>query len=160
MRLFNVLLIAGLSVLALPSDGTFRSHTLTLVQPLNSTSPLEDESAPICFSSSMSYRVPVNHSSCASLIAYLSAKPHFTTTAIWIPDHRGEWKKDGCKIKIAYGRQVSKFKLSTVVAQTQRILTKCQPPSYRGVGGVAPIPDINQGVTDKSFDVLVTGVAQ
>lgn len=160
MRLFNAFLIAGLSVLALPSDGTLRSNTLTLIQPLNTTSSLEDDSAPVCFGPSTFHQVPVNHSSCAALIAYLSAKRHFTTTAIWTPDYSGGWTKDGCKMRIANGRQVSKFKMSTVVAQMQRILTTCQPPSYSGVGGAAPIPDIEQGVTDKSFDVLVTGVAQ
>lgn len=61
---------------------------------------------------------------------------------------------------IAYGRQDSKFALRTVVAQMTRILTKCQPPLSRGVGGVAPIPDVERGVTDKSFDVLVSGVFQ
>lgn len=165
MRLFNAFLIAGLSVLALPSDGHFRSttdhlNTLTLIQPLNTTSSLEDDSAPVCFSDSVSYHLPVDLSSCAALIAYLSALPHFTTAAIFVPGFKGVWTKGGCKAMIAYGRQDSKFALRTVVAQMTRILTKCQPPLSRGVGGVAPIPDVGRGVTDKSFDVLVSGVFQ
>lgn len=160
MRLFNAFLIAGLSVLALPSDGTLRSNTLTLIQPLNTTSPLEDDSAPVCFGLSTYHHVPVNHSSCAALIAHVSALPHFTKIALFVPGLAGGWTKDGCKVRIADGRQESKFTLRTVVAQMQRILTTCQPPSHRGVGGIAPIAGIGQGVTDKSFDVLVTGVAQ
>ena len=162
MRLFNAFLLAGIAVLAIPTDLALRSpaipgNTLTLIRPVNTTSTLRDGYPPICFDGVVT-RTHVSRLTCAPLLTSIATRPDVDVPKLWIPGpHQPDWTFQGCHVEIVSGRWDAVFSLQDVVMQAVRILTICQPPPRWGSGGSAPVEG-TAGLAYASFHVRVSGV--
>ena len=165
MRAFVIFLLAATAIVALPSpppgltprSRTTPANTLTLTQPHNTTSSLADIWPTICYYNIIIIRA-VNQLSCAPLIAHLANRPDFATPKVWLPGAvEPVWTVQGCRVRIVSGQWEAMFSLRNAMVEMEKVLTLCQPPGYRGIGGSTPVAG-QEGIMWGSFHVEVTGV--
>ena len=84
--------------------------------------------------------------------------PDFATSKVWIPGAGElEWTVQGCRARIVNGEYEATFSLRDAVVEMGKVLTLCQPPGYRGIGGTTPVAG-QEGLMWAAFHVEVTGV--
>lgn len=167
MRLFQTFFLAGAVVYALrppepdliPRLSLTPTKGLTLIQSHHSnlTLPTLSDSGPIICYNGLSSR-SITRESCTPLINYFANSRDFRLPKLWIPGPREpEWQLQRCGLRILSGKWDSRFSMQDVVVEMERVLAMCQPPSYLGVGGSAPV-DGKAGLMYAAFHVQVTGV--
>lgn len=103
---------------------------------------------------------PITRESCAPLINYLVNSRDFRLPKLWIPGPREpEWQLQGCRLRIISGKSDSRFSMQDVAVEMERVLMTCQPPTYLGIGGSAPV-DGKEGFMYAAFHAQVTGLRE